>query len=810
MNVYTIILLELLLLSSSILLLFKFRTKLGLAPLYILLGSVQYLQANVGSSVSFVVFEDYSIYPGSIILFSGVLFAVLLIYIKEGAASARTLIFGIIISNIIMTLMFEITYLQQIINSEINNTSLYPNSVFNINFKFFLTGTFLLLIDFLLLVIIYQYLISRVKKLPFFLVLFSSLLIVLTFDSIAFNIAMFSGGSVFKTSLIGHLIGKSTSAFIFSVLLYVYLKYVDNARTTTTFIANKDLDVLSIIQYKKKYEELAIEKNQIKEKLTSKMENTLNNISDGFVSLDANWCYTFINKKAADILGKSPESLIGKHIWTEFPEGIELPFYKAYYKAAETQETVYFEDYYKPFDKWFENKIYPSPEGLLIYFTDITEKKKAEEKNQKLLSLIETSDEFIGLASLEGKPIYLNANGRKLVALDKEEAMPDSITDFFSEDYQETIQKEHLTSIFKTNKWRGEVTFKNFKTGDLIPIEMSGFLIKDSQKNTPIALGIVAKDITQRKESEEKLKNSELLFRRLTSNVPVGVFQSDKDGFCNYVNQEWLEYAGMSFNEAVGFGWTNAIHPEDKERVDQEWTECAAAEKEFISELRFVSKEKTTWLSVKAVGTSDINNNLYGYIGMALDITDRKKAEAEIKRSQVYLENIINNIGDPVFVKDDESKLLIVNDAFCTIFNLKKEAVIGKTLVEHVSAEEQEVFLKIDKEVIETGVENVNEETLTIKGKESRIISTKKTRFIDANGSRFLIGIIRDVTERKKTEIELEKHRNNLEELVKIRTEEVNSKNKELQRMNNLFIGRELKMKELKGIIKELKLKNDN
>ncbi|HAT63621.1 MAG TPA: PAS domain-containing sensor histidine kinase, partial [Flavobacteriaceae bacterium] len=71
-------------------------------------------------------------------------------------------------------------------------------------------------------------------------------------------------------------------------------------------------------------------------------------------------------------------------------------------------------------------------------------------------------------------------------------------------------------------------------------------------------------------------------------------------------------------------------------------------------------------------------------------------------------------------------------------------------------------------------------------------------------------GIIRDITDRKKVEDELEKHKNNLEELVKQRTEEVSLKNEELQRMNKLFVGRELKMKELKNLIKELQQKEDN
>ncbi len=558
MDIYTNIFLEFLLISTSILILFRLRKKIGLAPLYILLGAVQYVQALSTTMIQVEVFNRFTIYPGSVILFSAVLFAVLLIYIKEGVISARMLILGILISNFILSAIFGMTYQQELIIRNYQDQNAV--SAFLINYKYFLTGTLILLVDFILLGIIYQFLISKIKNLNFFVVLFISLFTVLFFDSLAFNIILKYNSSELLNSLVGHIIGKTVSAFIFSVILYIYLRYIDVDKENTAFIANQNRDVLSILTYKRKLQDLQIEKEQVEEKLTSQLETTLNNISDGFVTLDKKWCYTFVNNKAGELLGRKPEDLIGQHIWTEFPEGIELPFYDAYYKAMETKKTIYFNEYYEPLDKWFENRIYPSSEGLTIYFTDITE---------------------------------------------------------------------------------------------------------------------------------------------------------------------------------------------------------------------------------------------------------QKQAEAALIKSENYLDNIINNIGDPIFVKDDQSKLLLVNDAFCNIFNLSRKDILGKTLAENVTEEERESFLNIDKQVLESGIENINEETLTLKGNDTRIISTKKTRFIDNSGTKYLIGIIRDITDRKKVEEELKKHKNNLEELVKLRTEEVNLKNEELQRMNNLFVGRELKMKELKNIIKELEQKKD-
>ena len=143
------------------------------------------------------------------------------------------------------------------------------------------------------------------------------------------------------------------------------------------------------------------------------------------------------------------------------------------------------------------------------------------------------------------------------------------------------------------------------------------------------------------------------------------------------------------------------------------------------------------------------------------DITLQKKGEQELiiakekaQENEIYYNTILNKIGDPVFVKDIDSKLITVNDSFCEMYNLTRDEIIGKTLGEDVKPEEQEVFLKIDKQVLENGIENINEETLTIRDAEKRIISTRKTRFLDNNGVKYLIGVIRDITESKIAEKE--------------------------------------------------------
>ena len=111
-------------------------------------------------------------------------------------------------------------------------------------------------------------------------------------------------------------------------------------------------------------------------------------ITDAFAAFDKNWRYTYINKKAAGILNRQPEDLIGKNVWEEFPESVGLPFQIAFFNAMDTQEYVYLEEYYPPLNKWYENHIYPSPEGLTVYMRDTTEKNLAIQSLKNKIKLM--------------------------------------------------------------------------------------------------------------------------------------------------------------------------------------------------------------------------------------------------------------------------------------------------------------------------------------------------------------------------------------------------------------------------------------
>jgi PAS domain S-box-containing protein len=112
----------------------------------------------------------------------------------------------------------------------------------------------------------------------------------------------------------------------------------------------------------------------------AELNSVFERITDAFIALDNDWRYVYVNKKAGEMHNRDPKELIGKVIWEEFPDVINEPFEIALREAKQTKKSQRLELHYSKNDRWFEDLIYPSEDGMSVYYHDITEKKKAEQK----------------------------------------------------------------------------------------------------------------------------------------------------------------------------------------------------------------------------------------------------------------------------------------------------------------------------------------------------------------------------------------------------------------------------------------------
>ncbi len=110
------------------------------------------------------------------------------------------------------------------------------------------------------------------------------------------------------------------------------------------------------------------------------ISHILESITDAFFALDRQDCFTYVNRRAEELLQRPKVELLGHNVWDIFAEAVGSPFHQQYLHATSTGEAIHFEEFYPPLHKWFEVHGYPSNDGVAVHFRDITERKRAEEQ----------------------------------------------------------------------------------------------------------------------------------------------------------------------------------------------------------------------------------------------------------------------------------------------------------------------------------------------------------------------------------------------------------------------------------------------
>jgi PAS domain S-box-containing protein len=152
-------------------------------------------------------------------------------------------------------------------------------------------------------------------------------------------------------------------------------------------------------------------------------------------------------------------------------------------------------------------------------------------------------------------------------------------------------------------------------------------------------------DITERKQAEEHLRESELRFRTLADTAPVMIWMTGADKLCCFLNKPWLDFTGRSMEQELGTGWTEGVHPEDLQRIFDVYLPAFEARRPFSMEYRLKrANGEYRWIMESGVARYTPQGAFSGYIGSCIDITERKRSEDELRRSEVALQNAYDEI----------------------------------------------------------------------------------------------------------------------------------------------------------------------
>jgi len=273
---------------------------------------------------------------------------------------------------------------------------------------------------------------------------------------------------------------------------------------------------------------------------------------------------------------------------------------------------------------------------------------------------------------------------------------------------------------------------------------------KPSYEELEKRLGELEEKVLYRRQADEVLRKSEERYRMIFNYSPLGIIHFDCDGRVIDCNERFLEIVGAQKDRLMGFNMINSIL-DNKMRAAIR-AGLAGEPNYFEGDYLSASGNKLTPIRAMFSRVNSNDGKFLGAVGLFEDITVQRQSEEALLESREFVGKVLNCISDPIVVKDRQHRMVLVNDAVCALTGRNREELIGKTDYDFFPKEQVEIFWEKGEIVFETGEENENEEQITDARGALRTIATKKTLYIDKSGNKFIVGVLRDITDRKKGE----------------------------------------------------------
>ncbi|MBI3159711.1 MAG: PAS domain S-box protein [Chloroflexi bacterium] len=502
--------------------------------------------------------------------------------------------------------------------------------------------------------------------------------------------------------------------------------------------------------------------------------NILERVSDSFVALDAEWRYTYVNEKAAATFGRTPDQMIGKHIWTEFPEGIGQPFYHAYHKAMETQQPIAIEEYYSPYDRWFENRIYPSPDGLTIFFHDITEIKQTELALQAaqgdLLRILRAANVGLWDWDLRANTVYFSPEWKAQIGYAEHE-----ISNDFSE-WETRVHPDDLeralagvNAFIKDPRpdFANEFRFRH-RNGTYRHILAQAALEFD-ETGKPIRMLGSHIDITERKRVEEQLQRNEQLLRLFVEYSPAAIAMFNRDMEYIAASRRYLIDYGLGEQDVRGRSHYE-VFPEIPDRWKQIHRRCLAGAVERAEEDPFPRLSgKLDWIRWEIHPWYEAGGEIGGIILFSEVITESIEARHTLREMVELLDEAqtIAKVGSVTFDVATQERWWS-RQAF-ELFGLEPHpegrAPEIEEFLKRILPEDHD-RMREEFRLMAAGQDPPPWEFRAYSANNAICVFSRIMRVRRADGGRALQfhGIMQDITERKRVEDALQEHNQRFED----------------------------------------------
>ncbi|MFC1838722.1 PAS domain S-box protein [Thermodesulfobacteriota bacterium] len=390
--------------------------------------------------------------------------------------------------------------------------------------------------------------------------------------------------------------------------------------------------------------------------------------------------------------------------------------------------------------------------------TDITEHKRNEKYYRMITDLVDIAPNAITIHDFEGNFYYANRKASEIHGYTPEEFMKLNLFDLHIPE-EEILTNERREIVDK----KGEVLFSANhirKDGSIIPMEV--YIKKVAWEDNPAILA-VATDISERRQAETALQESERRFRTIVENVLDGMFIHDFKGKIIDVNETACKMVGYNRSELIGMNISMVIPLKDRSKFPKRVEQLLIANSVVI-EGEYLRKD--SFLLPVEVSAKVVTHKENGLIqAFARDITQRKEAEAKL----IFQAKLLDSVEQSVVVTDQNGRIIYWNPYSEKLYGMKESEAIGSFIMDTTIPQLNENQLNEMIDRLNEGKSWSAELSFQGKNEIETVIQVVNSPIFDENGElAAIIGIATDISEHKKDEQELDKVKNSLDEAQRI------------------------------------------
>ncbi|HWI90402.1 MAG TPA: PAS domain S-box protein [Flavisolibacter sp.] len=370
---------------------------------------------------------------------------------------------------------------------------------------------------------------------------------------------------------------------------------------------------------------------------------------------------------------------------------------------------------------------------------------------QLLAHLVEETSDVLTASDVNYRPITWNKAAEKIYGLKAEQVIGKDIRKFLEIQYINNSREEIRDAIKEKGQWRGEASFKRPSDNKTITLLMYYKELKEDNGNI-LGYLVSATDISERKEAESRLIESEQRFRDVAESSPAMIWLSDENDITTYANRKWVEFTGKHVG-ADPDSWVSLIHPDDKTRAAEEYFKGVELKKQVTIVYRLRRADGVyRWVHDVSVPRFLDDGKFIGYAGSVVDIEDEKQKHEQLR----YQSTILENVSDIVVTTDLDYKVKTWNKIAGNYYGITAEEAIGQRIGKLLQftfygTTAEESVVELNKNGFWKGEVSI----VNRRGETKHFFHTVKFIYDDAGNRIGYLAVGRDITEKKIAEEKL-------------------------------------------------------